>query len=87
LRLRPGRANRRALQRISIFVGGLFVLVGVAALVGDPGAAASSRRTGLYVRALRGLREAFGDPGGGIAMIITGLLLGGFLYWAAGRRG
>lgn len=76
----------RSLRRLAVLVGALSILVGVAALVGDPDAAANSGRTGLYLRALRGLREAFGDPGGGFAMIVTGLLLGGLMFWAAGRR-
>ena len=71
---------------MALLIGGLFVLVGVTALVGDPDKAVGSRPTGLYIRALRGLREAFGDPGGGIMMIVVGLLLGSFFYWAASRR-
>lgn len=86
-RLPPRRQpGRRMLQRCAFLVGFLFVLVGIAALLGDPDAAHGNRRTGVYVRALRGLRDAFGDPGGGIAMIVVGVLLGGGLYWVAGRR-
>lgn len=86
-RLPPLRnPGRRALKRIAVVVGVLFVLVGIAAIVGDAGEAQPGRRTALYVRALRNLREAFGDPGGGIAMILIGLLLGGGMYWLASRR-
>lgn len=74
------------LKRGALLIGLLFVMTGIAALAGDPDAAHGNRKTGMYVRALRGLRDAFGDPGGGIAMILAGVLLGGFLYWAAGRK-
>lgn len=71
---------------MALLIGGLFVLLGVTALVGDPDKAVSNRLMGPYVRALRALREAFGDPGGGIMMIVVGLLLGSIFYWAASRR-
>ena len=74
------------LKRFALIAGAIFVLTGVAALVGDADEAAPSKKTAVFVRALRSLREAFGDPGGGIAMIAVGLLLGGLLYWAAGRK-
>ena len=83
----PGRARgRRGLQRFAVVLGGLFVLVGIAALAGDPDAAQGQRRTAKYTRALNVLRDVLGDPGGGIAMIALGLLLGGGLYWVASRR-
>ena len=78
---------RRSLKAVAIIIGGIFVLIGITALIGDPDAADGVWRAGKYSRALQTLREALGDPGGGIAMIGLGLVLGGFLYWAAGRRG
>ncbi|MEE2877430.1 MAG: hypothetical protein VX593_00370 [Pseudomonadota bacterium] len=84
-RLRPKR-QPRTLERLAILIGLLFVTLGVAALIADPDAAHGSRQTGVYVRALQGLRDAFGDPGGGLAMIGLGVVLGGVLFWAAGRK-
>ena len=81
-----GRGGRRALKRVAVITGSLLVLLGIAALVGDPDAAQGRNRTAFFARALRGLRDAFGDPGGGIAMIVLGVLLGSFLYWLASRR-
>ncbi len=67
-------------------IGGLFVLVGIVALVGEPDDAGSHTRMARFARALRWLREAFGDPGGGIAMIVVGILIGGGLWWYASRK-
>ncbi len=83
MRAGPGTS----LRMVALVIGAVFVLTGVAALVGDPAGAESSRWTAIYVRTLQLLRQTFGDPGAGIAMIVIGLLLGGFLYRAAGRKG
>lgn len=86
LRFRPGRRSSRQLKRIALIVGGLFILLGIAALIGDPDQAQGHRRTALFVRALKGLREVFGDPGAGLAMIVVGIGLGGLLWWLADRN-
>ncbi|MEQ9314888.1 MAG: hypothetical protein RLN72_03490 [Henriciella sp.] len=86
LRFRPGARSTRQLKRIAVVVGGLFILVGIAALIGDPDQAQGQRRTAVFARALKGLREAFGDPGAGIAMIVVGVALGSLLWWLADRK-
>ena len=76
------------LKVVAVVVGGVCVLVGIVALLGDPEGFGSGRgRSHLFVKAFQGLRNVFGDPGGGIAMIVLGLVLGGGLYWLARRRG
>ncbi|MGB3624520.1 MAG: hypothetical protein WA989_01745 [Henriciella sp.] len=61
--------------------------MGLAAIIGDPDSTGQSRsRAAMFTRALKGLREAFGDPGGGIAMMAVGVLLGGLLWWLADRK-
>ena len=84
-RIQPGRRKTAYLKRTGVILGGLFVLVGIAALIGDPDQAQAQRRTALYVRALNGLWDVFGDPGAGIAMILIGLALAGLFWWLADR--
>ena len=79
----PGRLP---LKILALVIGAIFVLVGIVALVGDPDQATGLRRAAVFSTALQALRDAFGDPGGGVAMILVGIGLGGFLFWAADRH-
>jgi hypothetical protein len=87
VRLQPGGVSQRALKRIAVVTGALFVLVGIAALAGNPDNAVGSRPTGKYIQVLEDLRSLLGDPWGALAMIVAGLVVGGLLYWLAARRG
>ncbi|MEM5517945.1 hypothetical protein WNY37_13385 [Henriciella sp. AS95] len=80
---RPGPAR---LKTLAVIVGLVFVLTGVFAIIGDPAAASGRGRAGVFSRALNALRDVFGDPGAGLAMIAAGILIGGLLFWLADRR-